>query len=143
MASLSASVTFVGNRGPLLSHKKITDSNVEAAFEAAVRVRTFIQYYPPTTTTRYRRTGNLGRSWRAEIKKGGDGVVATVFSANTPGRENDEGGYTKGVGDYNHYVQGENQQAQFKRRGWRTVVQAQLLIERQFAAMVQKRLDGV
>lgn len=81
-----------------------------------------VTYYPPYNG-RYVRTYRLYRGWLARISSVASGIYLTIAN-DTP---------------YAEHVQGEAQQAQFKRIGWIRLVDATAKVRKDF----RKRAQGV
>lgn len=87
-----------------------------------------LQVYPPQrATTKYRRTGTLGRSWSHSVKQKPDAIEGIVGSQGQ-------------IAPYNVNVQGQRQKASAKAAGWKTAKQ---VLERRWPPFVKEVTSAV
>lgn len=96
----------ISPRQPLVNDALLQSEMNAVALRFGGRVATRLGTYPPQmpTTSGYKRTGTLGRNWRASVARQGGGIVVTVENP-TP---------------YAPFVEGsgDEQTAEMHRRGW-------------------------
>jgi len=91
----------------------------------------FMSTYPAKPGgSSYRRTGTLRRSWSFAMKTGGGRIEGTIKS-------------NQNVAPYNEDVQGEDQQALFKRIGWKNIKDLDKKIDKEFSKRVDDMVSKV
>ena len=96
--------------------------------------RYMAEYPPQPPESRYRRTGDLKKSWiqspASQVKEQGGAMVGVM-------------GSNSGMAPYNRDVQGVAQRAFFRGRGWRNVNDLRAKVEKELAQRVQREIDKV
>lgn len=126
---MNATIIPIRPSRPLFNKALFRAAVKRAMTDTVVEGVRYVRYYPPTAPDqKYRRTGNLGRSWSFVVTQRGDRTEGVV-------------GSNSNTAPYNREVQGGNPRPIFTRIGWRNVNDLAGLMERQLPIRVQAEID--
>jgi len=128
--SLQLQMLSVGDKVKFGDSVKLLAAVSNAMRDELAEGERFITDYPPqSASSRYRRTGTLKRSWTSNMKSGGSKIEGTIGSSGN-------------IAPYNEDVQGEDQEAIFKRIGWRTVDDLASKVQGEYPDRVQDAVNS-
>ena len=129
---MSVNITFIPikPRGQMLNKATVLRALSAALTDTVAEGNRWIAEYPQAPPgQKYKRTGTLKRSWSMKpTTRRGDRLEAEV-------------GSNGGMAPYNEDVQGEKQEAFFRRRGWRDVNGLVKLVQRELPVRAQRAID--
>jgi len=119
----------IGGTGGLGDPVKAFAAISNAVRDECVEGKRFMSQYPPQPAdSHYRRTGTLKDSWSFGVKSGNSKIEGEI-------------GSNSNIAPYNADVQGDDQEALFKRIGWKNVDDLQSKVSKGFPERVQREID--